>query len=112
MAEVKRILLVSSHSLFAEGVRSLLAGHAGFDIVGVVADAQAALRYITESPPDVVIVDEDGTIRGPDFVSLLDDNHDLRVVVVTLADDRVHLYRREQATQSGVDGLIEAIQRV
>lgn len=90
----------------------MLTCHAGFEIVGVVADAPVALRYIAESPPDVVIVDDDGTIRGTDFVSLLDDNHDLRVVVVTLADDRVYLYRREQSTQSGVDGLIEAIRRV
>lgn len=112
MVEVKRILLVSSHTLFAEGVRSLLAGHAGLEIVGAVADAPEAVQHITESPPDVVIVDDDGNIRGTDFVALLDDNHDLRVVVVTLADDRVHLYRREQSTQSGVDGLIEAIQRV
>lgn len=111
-AEVKQILLVSSHTLFAQGVRSLLAGQATFEIVDVVTDTSEALRRIVESPPDVVIVDNDGDIRSAEFVALLDTYHDLRVVVVRLSDERVHLYRREQSTQTGIDGLIEAIQRI
>lgn len=112
MEDPKRILLVSGHSLFAEGLRSLLSAELDLDIIGVAAATDEAVRIIGQSQVDVVIVDRnDRNIRGRDFLSLLNDYHNLRVITVTLADNQVHLYRREQAAQAGIDGLIEAIER-
>ncbi|HKD88251.1 MAG TPA: response regulator transcription factor [Streptosporangiaceae bacterium] len=50
-----RVFLVDDHSMFRSGVRSELAG--AVDIVGEAADVEPAITGITESVPEVVLLD-------------------------------------------------------
>ena len=50
-----RILLADDHTMFAQGLRSLLEDE--FELVGTVADGQALVEAAHELDPDVIVVD-------------------------------------------------------
>ncbi len=52
-----RILLVEDHHLVRAGIRSLLLGVAGVQVVGETGDGREALRLIAEVRPNVVLMD-------------------------------------------------------
>lgn len=52
-----RLLLVDDHTLFRSGLKSILAEAGDIDVVGEVADGEAAVTFVRESPPDVVLMD-------------------------------------------------------
>ena len=56
MTPPARILIVDDHALAREGLRAIL-GAAGFEVVGVAACAEEALRLATDLRPDVVMMD-------------------------------------------------------
>jgi DNA-binding NarL/FixJ family response regulator len=51
-----RVLLADDHALFRDGLASLLAAW-GHDVVGQVADGDAAVRTALELHPDIVLMD-------------------------------------------------------
>ena len=51
-----RVLIVDDHSLFRDGISSLLEA-AGFTIVGQAGDGQAAVAQVAELHPDLVLLD-------------------------------------------------------
>jgi DNA-binding NarL/FixJ family response regulator len=55
MTHLIRVFLVEDHELFASGVRSELGG--GFDLVGHARSVEDAVTGITETEPDVVLLD-------------------------------------------------------
>jgi DNA-binding NarL/FixJ family response regulator len=56
--EVKvRVMLVDDHSLVREGVRHVLAGTPGFEVVAEAGDGEAAIRLAPTSRPDLVVLD-------------------------------------------------------
>ena len=57
MHDKKGILIVDDHPLFREGLRSLLAQHSVFVVVGEAGDGNEALRKAEDLKPDVVIMD-------------------------------------------------------
>lgn len=52
-----RILLVDNHTLVRAGIRSLLEGLTGVEVVGEAADGREALVLIKERNPDIVFMD-------------------------------------------------------
>ena len=52
---MRRVVLVDDHAMFRTGVRAELAGHA--DVVAEAADVDEAVRVVTETQPDVVLLD-------------------------------------------------------
>ena len=57
---VQRVLIVSSHPLFGEGLRSLLRQRGGaFEVVGLAGTTAAAAAALGTLAPDLVIVDHD-----------------------------------------------------
>ena len=58
MAEVMvRVMLVDDHTLVREGVRHVLAGTPGFEVVAEAGDGEAAIRLAPASRPDLVVLD-------------------------------------------------------
>jgi DNA-binding NarL/FixJ family response regulator len=52
-----RVLLVDDHTLVRAGVRSLLKGLGGIEVVAEAGDGREALRLVEEHRPDVVLMD-------------------------------------------------------
>ncbi len=52
-----RVLLVDDHTLFREGVASLLARATDLALVGEAATGEAAVRLADEQLPDIVLMD-------------------------------------------------------
>ncbi|MCD6294920.1 MAG: response regulator transcription factor [Deltaproteobacteria bacterium] len=57
MSKKKTVLIVDDHPLFREGLKSLLAGHSGFEVVGEAGTGREALLKAEELRPDLVVMD-------------------------------------------------------
>jgi len=51
------LLLVDDHALFRSGMKSVLAEAGDIEVVGEVSDGEAAVAFVRESPPEVVLMD-------------------------------------------------------
>src|SRR6266850_6536495 len=52
-----RVLLVDDHPVVREGVRSSLEAYDHIEIIGEACDGEEAIQRITETMPDVVLMD-------------------------------------------------------
>ena len=118
---VIRVALVDDHHLIREGLRLVLEGEPGFEIVGEAADHASAVELVVAEHPDVLLLDL--TFPEGDAIPLLRTlrtrHPDLRVVVLTMHSDPETV---RQALAAGAAGylvkgaqsreLIEAIRAV
>ncbi len=105
-----RVLIVSSHEMFGQGVQSLLSQQTGLEICGRETDLDAALKRFEELKPDVVVLDVGDPSYGPmsAVIRIHRENVD-RVIGLNLQDNTIHVLRGEQRTAHGVDDLVGAI---
>ena len=52
-----RVLVVDDHAVVREGIRHVLAGEPGFEVVGEAANGEQALALARSQRPDVVVLD-------------------------------------------------------
>jgi DNA-binding NarL/FixJ family response regulator len=52
-----RILLVDDHPIVRQGLRTLLEGRSGWEVVGEASDGMEALNKVDALQPDVVVLD-------------------------------------------------------
>lgn len=52
-----RVMLVDDHTLVREGIRHVLAGTPGVEVVAEAGDGETALRLAAETRPDLVVLD-------------------------------------------------------
>ena len=118
---VIRVALVDDHHLIREGLRLVLEGEPGFEIIGEAADHASAVELVVSEHPDVLLLDL--TFPEGDAIPLLRTlrarQPDLRVVVLTMHSDPETV---RQALAAGAAGylvkgaqsreLIEAIRAV
>lgn len=98
------VLLCDDHPTFAKGLGALLADEDGdIDVVGIAVSGPEAERMVRELRPDVVLMD----IRMPDVDGIEATRRiravspTTRVVMLTVSDDEVELYRAVRAGASG-----------
>lgn len=102
-----RVLIISSHPLFRDGIIRLL----GDAEVIAAATWQDVQRLALERAPDAIVVDHDrADLQETDLTPLLwPDADDLRVVYVTLAGDRMTVHQRRQVSGPDETDLLRAI---
>lgn len=99
-----RVLVADDHSLFRDGIASLIEA-AGFKVVGQVGDGQAAVEAALRLRPDLVLMD----ISMPQMSGLealrqiKAQAPEVHVVMLTVSDDDASLL---QAIQSGARGYL------
>lgn len=100
-----RVALVEDHHLVREGLRLVLAGASGFEVVGEAAAQEDAFELVARTRPDVLLLD----LTFPDGDSLpllraLRTRHDeLRIVILTMHSDPETV---RQALAAGATGYL------
>jgi len=109
--KVKRVFILSRHTLFCDGIIALLSQESGFDVVGQDAQLSSAVDSIKSLRPDVVIINCDDP--EPDLsqavVSLLQNSLGVRIIGLSLEDNKISIYRGEDKQVKQVEDLLEAI---
>ena len=54
-----RVLIADDHPIFSRGLRQILVGEAGFELVAEAQDGESALQRIEQDRPDVAVLDID-----------------------------------------------------
>lgn len=110
----RRVLIASSHPLFAEGLRSLLHQRVEMDakVVGVVSTIEEALTALADLKPDLIIIDyDDERVNRDEFLArFLEGESRLRVVLLSLKEggqDAIVYDRRTMAASQVDDWLRE-----
>jgi chemotaxis response regulator CheB len=95
-----RVYILWSHQMFYEAVSALL-NHPGVEIVGDAPDSPRALAGIEALQPDTIVVEEadDNLDEEPAALRILEAcSWNPRVVRLSLSDNELRLYQREQWT--------------
>lgn len=97
-----RVLVADDHSLFRDGIVSLLEA-AGFEVVGQVGDGREALTETRRLNPDVVLLDISmPEMNGLEALKLLrEESPDVHVVMLTVSENDADLLETIQAGASG-----------
>ncbi len=88
-SSLQRVLIVSSHPLFGEGLRSLLRERqVDFEVVGLVNSVETAIQALEAHRPDVVIVDyDDEKVNREEFMArFVGSEGQVRVVLLSLKE--------------------------
>ncbi len=109
MPRACRVFIVASHPLFAQGVESLLDGQSGLAVVGMGAAELSVIDEIRRLRPDVVILDADSDTQTTLLPALLRENLGVKLVGLTLEDNRIDVYYQHQIIGTDVGDLIEAV---
>ncbi len=121
MAEKTTVMLVDDHPLFREGLKSVIAGDPGFEVVAEAGDADSALDLLSEMTPAMVITDI--SMPGLDGTGLTAEMKKrwpgIVVLVVSMYADVNHLGAAFRAgadaylvKESAVERLLEGMRRV
>jgi DNA-binding NarL/FixJ family response regulator len=100
-----RLVLADDHPIFLEGLSKLLEMEKDFEIIGTATSGNAALRLVRESQPDVAVLD----VSMPELSGialsrrLAADQPGVRILMLTLHEDRAYL---NQALQAGARGYV------
>jgi DNA-binding NarL/FixJ family response regulator len=100
-----RVFIVDDHTMFREGLRQLIEYDPGLTVCGDAADAQKAMEGISQSNPDVVMVDITlADSSGLDLVRNIKNKYeDLPVLVVSMHEESLYA---ERALRSGAMGYV------
>ena len=120
MAKI-RVLLTDDHTLFRQGVRTLLSGESDLDVAGEAASAEDAVTLARTLRPDVVLMD----IGMPGMSSfeatrrIRKERPETKVVFLSMYDDEDYLAESMEIGASGyilkespADQLVTAIREV
>jgi len=116
-----RIVLADDHPIVLDGLRNLIRAESDFELVGEAGGGLAALKLIREQQPDVAVLD----ISMPELNGIVLSRRlaaeipALRVLVLTLHEDRAYLNQAMEAgvcgyvlKRSAVENLVQAIRAV
>ena len=99
-----RVLVADDHSLFRDGLVSLLDA-AGFTVIGQVGDGQAAVEHAVNLRPDLVLLDlHMPVMNGLEALRQIRQKlPDIQIVMLTVSDDENNLL---EAIKSGANGYL------
>ena len=105
-----RVYILFQHSLFAEGIRSLLRNQPAIQIVGAETDTMKAFNEIRSLKPSVVLIEESTTDPEQSVTwDLLHRQGAGRVVALNLNHNAATVYDRESVPISTPADLVHAV---
>jgi DNA-binding NarL/FixJ family response regulator len=105
MPEALRVLIVDDHSLFRNGLRTVLESNDGIEVVGEAEDGQAAIKQALACCPDIILMDINmpkcnGLEATREIKRLLPKT---KIVILTVSDADNDLF---EAIKNGADGYL------
>lgn len=84
-----RILIADDHEVARKGIRSLLEGHAGWEVCGEAKDGREAVELASQLKPEIVLLDIGmPNLNGLDAArQLASTQPDTRILILTIHDD-------------------------
>ncbi len=107
----RRVFVIWTHPLFHESIRLLL-NHPGIEWVGATPDHRVAREEIIRLQPDTILIEEgeSGGTPGEAMGILETGPSDVRVIRLSLADNALSVYHREQRVVGQAEDLLRLIQ--
>lgn len=104
----RRVFVIWKHPLFHEMIRLLLERYQ-VELVGATSDSASAQDSIQDLAPDVVIIEETDNDEqvGEQTVAILQTGP--RVIRLSMTENDLHIYQREQRTVGKVEDLMNLI---
>lgn len=115
------VLVADDHSIVRAGISLMINNHEGMHVIGEAQDGEEAVQKALQLQPDVIILD----LNMPKVSGLVatkqinEANPDIKIIVLTMHDDREYIFRVIQAGASSYllkshpeNDLIEAIRTV
>jgi two-component system response regulator NreC len=98
-----RILLADDHALVREGLRKIIEGHPGLEVIAEAPDGREAVRQALELKPDLVILDlAMPQLSGVDAIQqIVRRQPSTRVLVLSMHADEVYVTRALKAGAHG-----------
>lgn len=98
-----RVVLVDDHPMFREGVRFTLQRSSDIEVVGEASDGAAAIAAVTDTAPDVVIMDlAMPGISGLEATTrIIQDHPRVAVLVLTMSEQDTALFAALRAGARG-----------
>ena len=105
MTDTYRIILADDHILFRRGLKGIIDGVKGLEVIGEVGDGLELLKLLRTKTPDMVIVDISmPNLRGIEAVRELKKQFPgVMVLILTMHKDRTYLH---QAISAGAEGYL------
>jgi DNA-binding NarL/FixJ family response regulator len=98
-----KVLLADDHALVRDGLRHILEGTSGFDVVGEANDGPSTISLVRSTPADVLVLDL--SMPGRNGIELVkqikDELPTLRVLVLTMLAEQQYAVRAFKAGASG-----------
>jgi two-component system response regulator NreC len=100
-----RIVIADDHSVVRRGLRQLLEGESGFDVVAEADDVESARRYVRGHHPDVLVLDLNmpGESSLEAIPSIREEAPGTQIVVLTMQNEPAYA---RQALSAGVLGYV------
>lgn len=98
-----RVLIVDDHAVLRAGLRTLLNLQSDFEVVGEASEGPEALEKVQQLQPDVVLMDITlPGMEGLEATKRLKKTHpNVKVLILTMHEDRRYLYSALKAGASG-----------
>lgn len=98
-----RLIITDDHRLFREGLKMILAGIEGIEIVGESGDGVALIKLLETVGADVVLLDlEMSPMRGFQVLELLRDEFpDVKALVLSMHDEASYVARAVELGAAG-----------
>jgi two-component system, NarL family, response regulator NreC len=120
-ARLLRVVVADDHAIVRSGLCGLIEGAGDMEVVGEARNGEEAVRLVREHEPDVVVMDVSMPgVDGAEATELITQEWPhVRVLALTMHDDRAHLMRLMEAGATGYiikraagDELLHAIRTV
>ena len=100
------------YRLFHDGIVHVLGGQSDLVVVGSASNWGKAREIMVREQPDVLIIDHDtADLHEGDLAPLLENvDRDIKVIYVTLAQNKMVIHKRQQVVNVTAVDLLQAVQ--